>query len=128
MCSNVFVLVEGISVILVSEIGDKTFFIAAILAMQESDFNHLSNGIALSSSSRKTISVAELHRLHVAPGTYFDAAPVATAPAPTVLYTKPNFLKQTKVNMRVDFKIVIKVNGKSKKLLQFVTFLIIYLF
>jgi putative Ca2+/H+ antiporter (TMEM165/GDT1 family) len=40
-----FVTAEGISVILVSEIGDKTFFIAAILAMQESDFKHISNTV-----------------------------------------------------------------------------------
>jgi hypothetical protein len=32
-----FFSVESISVILVSEIGDKTFFIAAILAMQGSE-------------------------------------------------------------------------------------------
>jgi hypothetical protein len=33
-----------------------------------------------------------------APGKNFDAAPV---PAPTLLFTKPTFLKQTKVNIKV---------------------------
>jgi hypothetical protein len=52
------------------------------------------------------------------------------APAPT----KPTFLKQTKLSIRVGgnfflliFMIVVKEKGKSKKLLQFVTFLIIHL-
>jgi hypothetical protein len=34
-------------------------------------------------------------------GKNFDEAPPTQAPAPTLLYTKPTFLKQTKVKMNV---------------------------
>jgi hypothetical protein len=76
-------------------------------------------------------SVAEAHHFYAAPGKNFDAAP-----APTLVYSKPIFLKQTKVNERVEatlslelcmIEMAINVNGESKKLLQFVTFLIISL-
>jgi hypothetical protein len=45
------------------------------------------------------ISVAEPHHFYAAPapGKNFDAAPAAPAPAPTLLYRKTKFLKQTKV-------------------------------
>jgi hypothetical protein len=45
------------------------------------------------------ISVAEPHYFYAAPapGKNFDAAPAATAPAPTLLYSKAKFLKLTKV-------------------------------
>jgi hypothetical protein len=36
-----------------------------------------------------------------APGTNFDAAPAAPAPAPTLLYSKAKFLKLTKVKIHV---------------------------
>jgi hypothetical protein len=42
-----------------------------------------------------TSSVAELHHFYAAPGNNFDAAPAAPAPAPTLLYSKANFLKRT---------------------------------
>jgi hypothetical protein len=44
-------------------------------------------------------SVAESHHFFAAPtpGKNFDAAPVAPAPVPTLLYCKANFLKGTKV-------------------------------
>jgi hypothetical protein len=57
------------------------------------------------------ISVAELHRFYAAPapGENFDAAPApvapaAAAPAPalTLLYSKANFLKRTKVYIHVE--------------------------
>jgi hypothetical protein len=40
-------------------------------------------------------SVAEPHHFDVAPapGKFFDAAPAAPAPSPTILYTKPTFGK-----------------------------------
>jgi hypothetical protein len=43
-------------------------------------------------------SVAELHNFYAAPapGKNFDAAPVAPAPAPTLLFSKAKFLKRTK--------------------------------
>jgi hypothetical protein len=84
-------------------------------------------------------SVAEPHHFHAtpAPCKNFDAAPApAPAPSPTLLYTKPTFWKQTKLNRMFgdtfssDFrmiKIVTNMNEKSKKLLHFVTFLIIHL-
>jgi hypothetical protein len=45
-------------------------------------------------SVQKT-SVAEPHHFYAAPapGTNFDAAPAAPAPAPTLLYSKVKFLK-----------------------------------
>jgi hypothetical protein len=45
------------------------------------------------------ISVAEPHHFYAAPapGKNFDAAPAPAAPAPTLLYSKTKFLKQTKV-------------------------------
>jgi hypothetical protein len=41
-------------------------------------------------------SVAEPHNFYAAPapGENFDAAPAAPAPAPTLLYSKPKFLKE----------------------------------
>jgi hypothetical protein len=72
-------------------------------------------------------SDAEPHNFYAAPGTIFDAAP-----APTLLDTKPIFLKQTKLNIKIVaifssdilcFKLRLKVNRKSMKLLQFVKFL-----
>jgi hypothetical protein len=51
-------------------------------------------------------SVAEPHNFYAAPapGENFDAAPVlaAPAPAPTLLYSKAKFLKQTKVYIHVE--------------------------
>jgi hypothetical protein len=56
------------------------------------------------------------------------------APASTLLYSKPSFWKQTKVNLRIRFispsefcmiKMVTNLNGKSKKRCHVVTFLII---
>jgi hypothetical protein len=44
-------------------------------------------------------SVAEPHNFYAAPGKNFDAAP---APAPTLLYSKPTFCKQTKINLSVE--------------------------
>jgi hypothetical protein len=43
-------------------------------------------------------SVAEPHHFYAAPtpGTNFDAAPAAPTQAPTLLYSKAKFLKQTK--------------------------------
>jgi hypothetical protein len=37
-----------------------------------------------------------------APGKNFDVAPVAPAPAPTLLYSKAKFSKQTKVYIHVE--------------------------
>jgi hypothetical protein len=100
------------------------------------------------------ISVAEPHQSDAAPvlGKNVDAAPppaamapapattapapATTAPAPTLLYTKPTYLKQTKVINRVKaiyffffllIQIITKLNGKSKTLSQFVTFVIEHL-
>jgi hypothetical protein len=42
-------------------------------------------------------SVAESHHFYAAPGNNFDVAPDPPAPAPTLLYSKEKFLKQTKV-------------------------------
>jgi hypothetical protein len=39
------------------------------------------------------ISVAEPHHFYAAPGKNFDAAPVAPAPAPTLLYAKTKISK-----------------------------------
>jgi hypothetical protein len=49
----------------------------------------------------KTNSVAEPHHLYAAPapGEYFDAA---LAPAPTLIYSRPKFLKVIKFNVRSD--------------------------
>jgi hypothetical protein len=49
---------------------------------------------------RMRSSVAEPHHLDgaLAPGKISDAA---TAPAPTLLHTKPKYLKQAKVDIRV---------------------------
>jgi hypothetical protein len=79
--------------------------------------------------------VAEPHHFYAAPAPeiFFYATP---APFPALIFSKPTFWKQTKVNLRIgatfsfDFcmiEMVKNVNGKVKKLLQFVTFLIIHL-
>jgi hypothetical protein len=51
-------------------------------------------------------SVAEPHHYYAAPdpGTNFDArcSRALAAPAPTVLYSKPTFLKRTRVNIKVE--------------------------
>jgi hypothetical protein len=50
------------------------------------------------STSKLGTSVAQLHHFDtaLAPGKNFDAAHVPAATAPTLLYTKPMFLKRTK--------------------------------
>jgi hypothetical protein len=45
--------------------------------------------------------VAPLH-FYAAPGENFYAAPALAAPAPTLLYSKAKFLKQTKVQTNVE--------------------------
>jgi hypothetical protein len=49
-------------------------------------------------------SVAEPHQFYAAPaqGENFDAAPVAPAPSPTLMYSKAKFLKRTKVSTHVE--------------------------
>jgi hypothetical protein len=53
-----------------------------------------------------TGSVAEPHNFYAAPapaqGENFYVAPAAPAPAPTLLYRKAKFLKQTKVYTHVE--------------------------
>jgi hypothetical protein len=52
-------------------------------------------------TSHTAVSVAESHHFYVAPapGENFDAA---TAPAPTLLNSKPKIFKEIKVNIRSD--------------------------
>jgi hypothetical protein len=49
-------------------------------------------------------SVVEPHHFYasLAPGTNFDAAPAAPAPAPTLLYRIAKFLKRTKFYIHVE--------------------------
>jgi hypothetical protein len=60
-------------------------------------------------------SFAELHHFYAAPapGKNFD---VASAPAPTLLYSRPKFFKDIKVNIRSDifFRLILCYENCSK--------------